>query len=72
MYTEDAPWQNPFGVRLHGKAQIENFLTQLFKRDSYRHGESDNHFRITEIAFRTPDVAVVRSEESMASASATI
>ena len=26
-FTEDAIWQNPFGVRLHGNAEIEKFRT---------------------------------------------
>jgi hypothetical protein len=25
-YSDDAIWQNPFGVRLHGSAQLEKFL----------------------------------------------
>lgn len=29
LYTSDAIWQNPFGVRLHGTAELAKFLNQL-------------------------------------------
>ena len=31
-FTTDALWQNPFGVRLHGQAEILKFLTDLLAR----------------------------------------
>ena len=39
VFTEDAIWQNPFGVRLHGKAQLEKFLTGLMAQPGYRAGK---------------------------------
>src|SRR5271163_3533380 len=38
-FTQDAIWQNPFGVRLHGAAEIEAFLTGLMARPGYRAGK---------------------------------
>ena len=31
-FTTDAVWQNPFGVRIHGNAELEKFLTDLMAR----------------------------------------
>ena len=39
-YTEDAIWQNPFGVRLHGTAEMERFLIDLLARPGFRAGKS--------------------------------
>jgi len=64
-YTADAIWQNPFGVRLHGRDQIEKFLTRLFQRPGYRSGKNTDKLTM-EIRFATPDVAVAWSEESSA------
>ena len=35
-YTEDVIWQNPFVVRLHGRKEVETFLTDLLARPGYR------------------------------------
>src|SRR5580692_8790270 len=39
-YTDDIIWQNPFGVRIHGRADMEKFLTNLLARPGYRAGKS--------------------------------
>jgi uncharacterized protein (TIGR02246 family) len=64
LYTEDAIWQNPFGVRLHGSAQLEQFLTRLFARPGYRSAKETDEAKITDVRFPSPTVAVVWSEES--------
>jgi len=51
-FTEDAIWQNPFGVRLHGRAELEKFLTDLLARPGFRAGTST-----------APTSAVVWSDE---------
>ena len=35
-YAEDVIWQNPFVVRLHGRKEVETFLTDLLARPGYR------------------------------------
>ena len=37
-YTDDVIWQNPFGVRIHGTAEMEKFLTDLLARPGFRAG----------------------------------
>jgi uncharacterized protein (TIGR02246 family) len=64
LYTSDAIWQNPFGVRLHGSAELEKFLTRLFTRPGYRAGKDTEAAKITDVRFPSPTVAVVWSEES--------
>ena len=64
-YTADAIWQNPFGVRLRGRDQIEKFLTKLFQRPGYRSGKNTSKLTM-EIHFVAPDVAVAWSEEASA------
>jgi uncharacterized protein (TIGR02246 family) len=34
-YTQDVIWQNPFGVRIHGAAEMEKFLTDLLARPGW-------------------------------------
>ena len=63
-YTEDAIWQNPFGVRLHGSAELEKFLTRLFARPGYRAGKDTDAAKILDVRFPSPTVAVVWSDES--------
>jgi uncharacterized protein (TIGR02246 family) len=65
VYTADAIWQNPFGVRLHGRGEIEAFLTKLFQRPGYRSGKNTSKLTL-EIHFASPGVAVAWSEESSA------
>jgi len=63
-YTDDALWQNPFGVRLKGAPQIKKFLTVLFQRSGYRSGKDTSAPVIQNIRMLGPDAAVVWSEES--------
>jgi len=63
-YTETATWQNPFGVRLEGRQQIEKFLTRLFQKPGFRSGQSTSSAKLTGLNFRSPDVAVAWSEET--------
>jgi uncharacterized protein (TIGR02246 family) len=64
VFASDALWQNPFGVRLHGSAQLEKFLVKLFQRPGYRAAKDTDPPKITDIHFPSPTVAVVWSEES--------
>jgi uncharacterized protein (TIGR02246 family) len=66
FYTSDALWQNPFGVRLQGAAQLEKFLNRLFARAGYRSAKDTNPAKVTDLRFASPTVAVVWSEESSA------
>jgi len=64
LYTEDAIWLNPFGVRLHGSAQLEKFLTRLFQMPGYRAGKDTSDAKIIDLRFPASTVAVVWGEES--------
>ena len=64
VFTVDALWQNPFGVRLHGRAEIEKFLTDLLARPGYRAGKDTNPTRILDLRFTSPTSAAVWSDES--------
>ena len=46
-YTVDTTWQNPFGVRIHSRATLEKFLTNLFARPGYRSAKDTAPARIT-------------------------
>jgi uncharacterized protein (TIGR02246 family) len=62
-YTEDAIWQNPFGVRIHGTAEMEKFLTDLLARPGYRAGKSTSPAKILDLRLTSPTTAVVWSDE---------
>lgn len=62
-FTEDAIWQNPFGVRLHGSAEIEKFLTGLMSRPGFRAGKSTSPTKILDIRLTSPTTAAVWSDE---------
>jgi uncharacterized protein (TIGR02246 family) len=64
VFSDDAIWQNPFGVRLHGRAQIEKFLTNLMARPGYRSGKDTNPTKILDLRMTSPTTAVVWSDES--------
>lgn len=64
-YTEDVIWQNPFGVRIHGRAEMEKFLTDLFARPGYRAGKSTSPAKILELHLTSPTTAVVWSDEKI-------
>ena len=62
-YTVDTTWQNPFGVRIHSRAVLEKFLTNLFQRPGYRSAKDTTAPHITDIHILSPTSAVVWSEE---------
>jgi uncharacterized protein (TIGR02246 family) len=62
-FTEDAIWQNPFGVRLHGSAEIEKFLTDLLARPGFRAGKSTSTKTILDLRLTSPTTAAVWSDE---------
>jgi uncharacterized protein (TIGR02246 family) len=62
-YTDDVIWQNPFGVRIHGKADMEKFLTDLLARPGYRAGKSTVPVKILDLRLTSPTTAVVWSDE---------
>ncbi len=64
LYTVDAVWQNPFGVRLKGSAALEKFLVKLFQRPGYLAAKETSEPAITDLRFAAPTVAVVWGEES--------
>ncbi len=65
VFTTDATWQNPFGVRLHGRAEIEKFLTDLLARPGYRQGKSTAPTTILELRLTSPTTAAVWSDEKI-------
>jgi uncharacterized protein (TIGR02246 family) len=62
-YTDNIIWQNPFGVRLHGKPEVEKFLTDLLARPGYRAGSSTTPITILDLRFTSPTTAAVWSDE---------
>jgi uncharacterized protein (TIGR02246 family) len=62
-YTVDTTWQNPFGVRIHGRADLQKFLTRLFERPGYRSAKDTMAPKITDIHMLSPTSAAVWSEE---------
>jgi uncharacterized protein (TIGR02246 family) len=62
-YTDDIIWQNPFGVRIHGRAEMEKFLTDLLARPGYRAGKSTVPTKILDLRLTSPTTAVVWSDE---------
>ena len=62
-FTADAIWQNPFGVRLHGRPEILKFLTDLLARPGYRAGTSTAPTKILDLRFTSPTTAAVWSDE---------
>ena len=62
-FTDDAIWQNPFGVRLHGRKEIEKFLTDLLARPGYRAGKSTVPTTILDLRLTSPTTAAVWSDE---------
>ena len=63
VFTPDATWQNPFGVRLHGTAEIQTFLTGLMARPGFRAGKDTAATKILELRFTSPTTATVWSDE---------
>jgi uncharacterized protein (TIGR02246 family) len=65
VFSVDATWQNPFGVRLHGRAEIQKFLTDLLARPGYRAGVSTAPTKILEVRLTSPTTAAVWSDEKI-------
>jgi uncharacterized protein (TIGR02246 family) len=65
VFTADAIWQNPFGVRIHGSAELEKFLTELMARPGYRAGKDTVPTKILDLRFTSPTTAAVWSDESI-------
>jgi uncharacterized protein (TIGR02246 family) len=64
VFTSDAIWQNPFGVRLHGSAQLEEFLAKLFQRPGFRSAKDTSAPKILDLRFPSANVAVVWGDQS--------
>jgi uncharacterized protein (TIGR02246 family) len=62
-YTDDVIWQNPFGVRIHGTAEMEKFLTDLLARPGFRAGKSTSPIKILDLRLISPTTAAVWSDE---------
>lgn len=65
-YSDDATWQNPFGVRITNPAQLEQFLKRLFARPGFRAAKDTSPPVIQQVRLLGADTAVVWSEESSA------
>ena len=65
VFTADVIWQNPFGVRLHGKVELEKFLTDLLARPGYRAGRSTVPLKILDLRLTSPTTATVWSDEKI-------
>ena len=64
-FTDDLIWQNPFGVRIHGKAEFETFLNDLLSRPGYRAGKDTAPTKILDVRITSPTSAAVWSDESI-------
>jgi uncharacterized protein (TIGR02246 family) len=64
-FTSDAIWQNPFGVRLHGKTEIHKFLGDLMSRPGYRAGKDTSSKKILDLRLTSATTAAVWSDESI-------
>lgn len=64
-FTPDAIWQNPFGVRLHGRTEIKAFLTGLMSRPGFRAGQSTVPTTILDLRLTSPTTAAVWSDEKI-------
>ncbi len=65
-FTADVVWQNPFGVRIHGAADMKKFLTDLLNRPGFRAGASTVPTTILDLRFTSPTTAAVWSDEKIA------
>jgi uncharacterized protein (TIGR02246 family) len=65
-HTENVTWQNPFGVRIHGRALMEKFLIDLFNRPGYRSATDTVPPKIIDVHILSPTTAVAWSEEKSA------
>ena len=65
-FTVNTTWQNPFGVRIHSRAELEEFLTDLFQRPGYRSAKDTTAPHITDVHILSDTSAAVWSEEKSA------
>ena len=59
-YADDADWTNAFGVRRRGRADIREFLTNLFARPQFRARAQSGPSEMS-VRFAGPDVAIVQT-----------
>src|SRR5438874_2047140 len=59
-YADDADWTNAFGVRRRGRADIREFLTNLFARPQFRTRAQSGPSEMS-VRFAGPDVAIVQT-----------
>jgi uncharacterized protein (TIGR02246 family) len=64
-FTDDAIWQNPFGVRIHGRSDLEKFLTGLMARPGYQAGKDTKPPTILDVRMTSPTTATVWSDEKI-------
>jgi len=63
VFAPDVIWQNPFGVRFHSEAQLERFLTGLFKRPGYLAGETTSRPVFTDVTLLDATSATAWEED---------
>ena len=59
-YADDADWTNAFGARRRGRADIREFLTNLFARPQFRARAQSGPSEMS-VRFAGPDVAIVQT-----------
>jgi ketosteroid isomerase-like protein len=63
VYAPDVIWQNPFGVRFHSEAELERFLTRLFKRPGYLAGHTTSKPAFTDVTLLDATSATAWEED---------
>ncbi len=63
VYAPDVIWQNPFGVRFHNEADLERFLTGLFKRPGFLAGKTTSEPVFADITLLGPTSATAWEED---------
>ena len=66
VYTDDAVWQNPFGVRIHGRQELQKFVAGLMSGTGFRAGKSTTPVKILDLRLTSPTTAAVWSDERIA------
>ena len=64
IFAPDVIWQNPFGVRLHSEAELERFLTDLFKRPGYQAGKSTSTPAFTDVTLLSATSATAWEQDT--------
>jgi uncharacterized protein (TIGR02246 family) len=62
-HTPNVTWQDPFGVRITSRDQLEKFLTNLFNRPGFRSAKDTMPPKVTDVHLLPPTMAAVWSEE---------